>query len=71
VPRCRLTVSLCAFAPDGRSPAGASKKKTVLVEDLTDVIALRDNALQRACSISGGGLDREQWKWTRLVPGLP
>jgi hypothetical protein len=43
----------------------------VLVWDLTDVIALRDNALQRACSISGGGLDREQWKWTRLVPGLP
>jgi WD40 repeat protein len=62
-------VTSVAFAPDGRSLAAASKDRSALVWDLAEVIDLRDNGLQRACSITSGGLDRDAW--ARVVPGLP
>lgn len=57
------------FAPDGHNLASASADKTVLLWDLTSLNDVRDHATERACSITGRGLDRDEW--ARYIPGLP
>ncbi|MCA1676841.1 MAG: hypothetical protein LC799_33250 [Actinobacteria bacterium] len=37
--------------------------------DLSGLTDLRDHAVERACSITGRGLDRDEW--VRHVSGLP
>jgi len=42
---------------------------TVILWDLTGLNDLLDHAVERACSLTGRGLDREEW--ARFIPGLP
>jgi hypothetical protein len=42
---------------------------TAVPWNLTELYALRDGAVDRACSLVGGGLDRDEW--SRYVSGLP
>ena len=63
------TVSSVAFAPDGQTLASASFDETVVLWDLSGLNHLRDHAVERACSITGRGLDRDEW--IRYVSGLP
>ncbi len=57
-----------AFAPDGHTLATASAEQTVLLWDLSGLNARRADPMERACSLSGGGLDADEWG--RSVPGL-
>jgi hypothetical protein len=50
-----------------RGPASPSDK-TVLLWDLSGLNARRADPMDRACSLSGGGLDADEWG--RSVPGL-
>jgi WD40 repeat protein len=58
-----------AFAPDGRTLVVGDGDPTVRLWDLSDLNTLCDHATERACSITGRGLDAEEW--VRYVPGLP
>ena len=68
VPTDEVSVSAVAFAPDGHTLAAASAGSTVLLWDLSGRYARRADPMQRACSLSGGGLDADEWG--RSVPGL-
>ena len=57
-----------AFAPDGHTLATASADKTVLLWELSGLDALRADPLERACSVTGRGLNVDEW--SRSVPGL-
>ena len=62
-------VTSVAFAPDGCTLATASADRSVILWDLTGLNHLRDHPVERACSITGRGIDRDQW--ARYLPGLP
>ncbi|WP_344051159.1 hypothetical protein [Planotetraspora silvatica] len=57
------------FAPDGKTLATITLESKVALWDLSGINDLLANAVQRACSITGRGLDRTEW--ARYIPGLP
>jgi WD40 repeat protein len=56
------------FTPDSNTLATASTDGTAMLWNLTGLNHLRDHAVERACFITGHGLDRDQWELYR--PGL-
>jgi WD domain, G-beta repeat len=62
-------VASLAFTPDGRVLAAGSTDGTVTLWDLSELNTLRRNPANRACSLTGRGLDRSEW--ARYLPGLP
>jgi WD40 repeat protein len=62
-------VNSVAFSPDGRTLVAGIDDGTAVPWNLTELYALRDGAVDRACSLAGGGLDRDEW--SRYVSGLP
>ena len=63
-------VSAVAFAPDGHTLATASVDKTVLLWDLSGLDALRADPMERACSVTGRGLNCRRVGPLRPRPGL-
>lgn len=57
------------FAPDGKTLATASDNGTTVLWDLSSINNPEAHATERACSITGGGLNPGQW--VRYIPGLP
>jgi WD40 repeat protein len=57
------------FAPDGKALATITLENKVALWDLSGINDLLANAVKRACSITGQGLDRTEW--TRYISGLP
>jgi WD40 repeat protein/type II secretory pathway predicted ATPase ExeA len=62
-------VASLAFTPDGHTLATGSTDHTVTLWDLSELDTIRRNPANRACSLTGRGLDRDEW--ARYVPGLP
>jgi WD40 repeat protein len=62
-------VNSVLFFPDGNTLATGSDDRSTILWDLTSLNTLRDHAPQRACAITGGGLDRDEW--ARYLPELP
>ncbi|MGH3753380.1 MAG: WD40 repeat domain-containing protein [Pseudonocardiaceae bacterium] len=58
-----------AFSADGRTLAVGTNDGTVELWDLAALHQLRDHAVQRACAITHGGLDRDEWH--SRIPNLP
>ncbi|MGH3821894.1 MAG: WD40 repeat domain-containing protein [Pseudonocardiaceae bacterium] len=58
-----------AFSPSGTTLATGSDDGGIILWDLTALNNLRDHATERGCSITGGGLDRDEW--ARYISGLP
>jgi WD40 repeat protein len=63
------SVDSVVFVPDGRTLATGSADNTVILWDLTGLNHLLNHAVEQACSITRGGLDRDEW--TRRIPDLP
>ena len=63
------SVTAVALTPDGNTLATGGSDATVILWNLTELNQLRDHATQRACAITGSGLDRAEW--VRYIPGLP
>ena len=63
------SVTAVALAPDGDMLATGGSDAKVILWDLAQLNKLRDHATQRACAVTGGGLDRAEW--VRYIPGLP
>jgi WD40 repeat protein/energy-coupling factor transporter ATP-binding protein EcfA2 len=65
----RGSVTAVALSPDGKILATGGSDTTVILWNLTDLNQLRDHAMERACFITGRGLDGAEW--SRYIPGLP
>ena len=55
-------VTPVAFASDQPMLASASADGTVQLWNLTGLFELRDHAMERACTVTGGGLSRSEWE---------
>ncbi|MFL4952865.1 caspase, EACC1-associated type [Streptomyces sp. MMS24-I31] len=62
-------ITAVAFSADSRTLATGGGDNLVYLENLTEIIDARANAVARACSRAGRGLDRTEWD--RYVPDLP
>ncbi|MGH3887857.1 MAG: WD40 repeat domain-containing protein, partial [Pseudonocardiaceae bacterium] len=62
-------VTSAAFSPNGNVLATTSTDRTAILWDLTALNYLLGHAVERACAMTGGGLDRDEW--ARYLPGLP
>ena len=60
------SVTSVAFSPDGRTLAAGGNP--VILWDMAPLNDLRGHAAQRACSLTGRGLDRSEWN--HYIPGL-
>jgi WD40 repeat protein len=58
-----------AFASDGRTLATSSNDQTVQLWTLDGLENLRKDPLESACSLTGHGLNADEW--SRSVPGVP
>ena len=58
-----------AFSPDGHTLVTAGRDRTAMLWDLSSLGVLQGDPLERACSITKGGLDENQWN--RYAPDLP
>jgi len=54
-------VTSAAFSPDGRTLIVGTDDGLAVPWNLTELFALRDTAVNRACSLAGGDLDRNEW----------
>jgi WD40 repeat protein len=57
------------FAPNGHILATGSDYGTTILWDLNSINDIRNHAAERACSITEGGLNRDEW--ARYISGLP
>jgi WD40 repeat protein len=62
-------VNSIAFSPEGRTLVAGVEDGSAVLWTLTGLYALRDTAVDRACSLAGGDLDRDEW--SRYVSDLP
>jgi len=62
-------VNSVAVSPDGRTLASGSVDGDTILWDLVELIAARDHPVERACSLTGRGLDRDEW--SRYISGRP
>lgn len=62
-------VSLVAFAPNQRTLATDNADGQVLLWDLTEFNDLLTNPVTKACAITDGGFDDQEW--TLRIPGIP
>ena len=60
-------LAVARVCPSG-AKATASDDQTVLLWDLSGLNARRADPVERACSLSGGGLDADEWG--RSIPDL-
>jgi WD40 repeat protein len=54
-------VNSVAFSPDGRALVAGTEDGLAVPWNLAELYALRDTAVNRACSLAGGGLGRDEW----------
>lgn len=64
----RLFTTAVAVADNAELVATGSLEGQILLWDLADFNALYDQAVRRACGLTGRGLDREEW--VRFLPGV-
>lgn len=58
-----------AFSPDKRILVTGSRNGTTILWDLAGLDSRPDDVTERACAITGGGLDPDEW--ARRITGLP